>query len=159
MIFKNKIDPLETLDEEDLRFVIRRENLAAPKRTPWESKDSYRRKLLQVTRPSPGVPFYPPFFSPFFLVASLSLSHPGCTTRNTWWRRSMRTSLTLSASLMRRTCAYVLGGTESPCRSGGGSPRSCTGINSSRCPLPHACSPCLLAFLFSSLHRYLSPEC
>ncbi|XP_047495695.1 E3 ubiquitin-protein ligase lubel-like isoform X9 [Penaeus chinensis] len=50
LIFKNKIDPLETLDEEDLRFVIRRENLAAPKRIPWESKDAYRQKLLQLIK-------------------------------------------------------------------------------------------------------------
>lgn len=167
LIFKNKIDPLETLDEEDLRFVIRRENLAAPKRIPWESKDAYRQKLLQVNVPlfPPSLPpwrsFFPSFFQgPFFppfplfsgvlfsLVASLSLSHPGCTTRNTWWRRSMRTSSTLSASLTRRTCAYVLGGTESPCRSGGGSPRSCTGINSSRCPRLHNRSCHLLAIFF-----------
>lgn len=95
----------------------------------------------------------------FSLVASLSLSHPGCTTRNTWWRRSMRISSTLSASLTRRTCAYVLGGTESPCRSGGGSPRSCTGINSSRCPRLHNRSSQLLAIFFSSSdYRYISPE-
>lgn len=69
LIFKNKIDPLETLDEEDLRFVIRRENLAAPKRIPWESKDAYRQKLLQVNVPlfPPSLPPWRSFFPSFFL--------------------------------------------------------------------------------------------
>lgn len=90
LIFKNKIDPLETLDEEDLRFVIRRENLAAPKRIPWESKDAYRQKLLQVNVPlfPPSLPPWRSFFPSFFrvLFSLLFLFFRG--SFSLWWLAS-----------------------------------------------------------------------
>lgn len=49
LCFKNNVDPLPLLEEEDLRLVIRRDNLQPPKRRAWESDEYFKRRLSKVT--------------------------------------------------------------------------------------------------------------
>ncbi|XP_042232259.1 E3 ubiquitin-protein ligase lubel-like isoform X26 [Homarus americanus] len=50
LCYKNKIDPLPLMQEDDLRLVLRREDMEIPKRRRWESDEYFRKRLSKLIK-------------------------------------------------------------------------------------------------------------